>query len=78
MAVVAALVAVWYAGQDLRGYWENLSAGYTEWAVTSQGWWRLTSGVAEAAATVGLLIVAARLLGTQFVRALAEPGISKP
>jgi hypothetical protein len=79
IASVAAMVALWYAGQDLRGYWDNLSAGYTEWAfATSQGWWTLAAGVAEAAASVGLLILAARLLGTKFVRTLAEPATSKP
>jgi hypothetical protein len=74
LALVAATVALWYAFQDLRGYWENLSAGYTEWAfATSQGWLKLASGVFEAAATVGLLILAARLLGTKFDRTLARP-----
>jgi hypothetical protein len=77
VALVAAMVALWYAGQDLRGYWENLSAGYTQWAVTAQGWLKLTSGIAEAAVTVGLLILAARLLGTKFVRTLAEPETNK-
>ena len=79
IAIVAAMVALWYAGQDLKHYWDNLSAGYTEWAFhTSQGWWQLTSGIVEAAATVGLLILAARLLGTKFVRTLAEPATSMP
>jgi hypothetical protein len=73
VALVAAMVALWYAGQDLRGYWENLSAGYTQWAVTAQGWLKLASGIAEAAATVGLLILTSRLLGTKFMRTLAKP-----
>ena len=68
MALVAAFVALWYAYQDLRGYGENLSAGYTQWAVTSQGWLKLTSGLFEAAACVVLLILAVRLLGTKFQR----------
>jgi hypothetical protein len=78
VAVVVTFVALWYAYQDLRGYLENLSAGYTGWAVTSQGWWKLTSGVIEATACVPLLILAVRLLGTKFVRTLAEPATNKP
>jgi hypothetical protein len=39
VALVVAFVALWYAYQDLRGYWEHLSARSTEWAFrTAQGW----------------------------------------
>jgi hypothetical protein len=52
--------------------------GIRRGAFTGEGWWKLTSGIAEAAATVGLLILAARLLGTKFVRRLAEPATNRP
>ena len=72
VALVVALVALWYAYQDLRGYWEHLSAGSTEWAFrTAQGWLKLSFGVLEAAACVALLIVAVRLIGAKYQRSAA-------
>ena len=79
MLLVLAFGAFWYAYQDLRGYWEALSAGYTQWAFhTAQGWWKVTSGALEAAASVTLLIIAIRLLGPRFVHTLDEPATSNP
>ncbi|MGH2580944.1 MAG: hypothetical protein ACRDGP_08880 [Actinomycetota bacterium] len=71
LAAVGALVALGYAIQDLWHYWQDLSAGYTAWAASGQGWWQLTCGVAEAIATVMLMIVSGRLLGTKLARGVA-------
>lgn len=68
LAAVAALVVSWFAIQDLWHYGQNLLAGYTEWARSSQGLWQLTSGITEAAVMIGLLILSARLLGTNLER----------
>jgi hypothetical protein len=70
LAALSAAVVSWFAIQDLWHYWQNLSAGYTEWATSGQGWWQLTCGIAETAALIGLLTASALLLGTRFERSV--------
>jgi hypothetical protein len=62
---VGALVVSLYAGQDIWHYWQAISFGYMEWARSSQGLWMLTCGIVEVVATVILLVVAARALGSK-------------
>jgi hypothetical protein len=72
VAAIAALAVSLYAIQDLWHYWQNLSAGYTEWARSGQGWWQLTCGIGETVAVMVLLIVSCRLLGTKLVRSVTS------
>lgn len=72
LAAVVALVVLGYAIQDLWHYWQNLSAGYTAWVASGQGWWQLTCGVAETIATGGLMFVSGRLLGTKLRRTVGS------
>lgn len=69
-ALVAALLILCFAIQDLWTYQRNLAKGNTAWAVSGQGWWQLTCGIVETAATVVLMIVGSRLLGTKFARSV--------
>jgi hypothetical protein len=73
IVLVAALVVLAYAIQDLWHYQQNLAWGYTEWARSGQGWWQLTSGIGETAAAVVLLTVGVRLLGSGKSPLRAEP-----
>jgi hypothetical protein len=68
LAAVAALVVSLFAGQDLWHYWQAVSAGYTEWATSGQGMWMLACGVGELIATVALVAIAVRLLGSKPLR----------
>jgi len=73
LATVTALIVSLFAGQDLWHYWQAITAGYTEWAVSSQGWWMLTCGLVEVVAGVALAMLAVRFLGSRPLRLTHAP-----
>jgi hypothetical protein len=64
IALVAAFVVLAFAVQDGMVYWHNIADGFYQWARTSQGWRKLADVVGETIATVVLLTLAFRLLGS--------------
>ncbi len=70
ITLVAALIILGFAAQDLWGYYRALAQGWTAWAVSAQGLWQLSNGLGELLATALLLILFGRLLGTKFARSV--------
>ena len=61
---VTALIVLGFAAQDLLSYFRTVFEGapYWIWAAGLQGIWLLTSGVVEAVAFIGLILLTIRLL----------------
>jgi hypothetical protein len=79
-ATVVLIAAIFIALFAVQDWWTHFKYIQMGWSVTSgQGWWRLTSGVAETLATAALIWLGVKLLGSKPLPRLArQTGLNAP
>jgi hypothetical protein len=70
VTLVAAVVVLCLAAQDLWGYHRAVTQRWTAWAISEQSLLQLAGGIGKLLATVSLLVMSDRLLGRKFSRSI--------